>query len=187
MWHVAKLPALHITSISSSSLNCRLDQLVVQKADGAVAFEWVPLSRRCRRLVLHGGLGQNAAQPDSLRQVGLHARVGGASWVAEQGFASLPKAPLCQAASSQPPVETITQRTSIPSIGTLRSSLQVLIGVGLPAAEAAWTARKEAAGQAAAGSLQARQQQARQRQADAWEAATAAWLAGATWQTRHDG
>lgn len=72
-----EIASTHITPISSSLLNCRLDQLVVQKADGTVAFEWVPLSCRCRRLMLHGGLGQNAAQPDSLRQVGLHAWVSG--------------------------------------------------------------------------------------------------------------
>ncbi|PRW58046.1 integrase family [Chlorella sorokiniana] len=47
----------------------RLDELVVEKSHGAVAFEWGPLSRRCRRLLLHGGLGASAALLDSPRQV----------------------------------------------------------------------------------------------------------------------
>lgn len=54
---------------------CRLDQLVVEKSEGAVAFEWRPISRRCRRLMLHGGLGKRAAILSSLRQVSKHRRL----------------------------------------------------------------------------------------------------------------
>ena len=54
---------------------CRLDQLVVEKSEGAVAFEWFPISRRCRRLMLHGGLGKRAAILSSLRQVNKHGRL----------------------------------------------------------------------------------------------------------------
>ena len=59
---------------------CRLDELVVEKFKGWVALDWACVSRRCRRLVIHGGLGATEGAGSGELQVGgrgMHGRWSG--------------------------------------------------------------------------------------------------------------